>query len=1023
MSHRPTIRASVEWVPGTPTDVTGLLVSFAAPHGGSTAAVERPLADPADGHVTLEVTDTATRTGRYLLTVTSDGHEFWEGWMSEPRLVDARRRTRWRLTGRSAETLARQSDVSRPAGSALATIAAIATVDTTGLVDRRHRQINAQRSAGEMLSLLAGALNAELVERRDGALRAASRSPASRAGATPIAAATMFVAVDVESFDAANRIRNRVVVQTAGTLITPDVAAVLTSAATRNTPRSARNGATIRQTITFDLPDDGRTYSDIAVDLTGAEITWRKDAAGGGRFTATSEIAGVCTLSTPTVSGRTVTVTVTIPADQPRARAFYTDLPSTSALRGNSTNPSGFWWYPGSTTGTVHERLTSYLAERIEFTARLQATASGDLTPAQFSTVIDSESIAAWGVRELRRPDWLIETVASGEALLAALAELRRTHEFTLPLQQPTAALSQRAATLDAGDYATLTMIDAVRGVALAGVHTMITHRTPAVNDVGEAFARFVALETGIAPEVPAAPTSVAAAPTAGGLAVTWDAPTGGGPAADYEIQWGTTTAYDTGSATAAATSHTISGLTAGTLYYVRVRARNAGGNSAWATTTGTPAAGLQPPTAPRTVTATAGDATIAVAWAAPAGGGAPSGYRVEWGTGGAYTLGSADLASAARSYQITGLTNGTTYNVRVRASNTAGNSAWATATATPAAATQAPGTPTGLAATPGNGQVTLAWTAPTTGGAATYYRVFYKAGTASSQPTDTTAWSPNPTASPVTITGLTNGTSYAFWVLAGNSEGESSLAGPAAATPAAAATAPAKPAPPTLSPGDGTLVATWAAPDDGGAAITDYDVQVRAGASGAYSTWPHTGTARTVTISGLTNGTAYEVRIRATNSVGPSAWSDPRTATPTSARIPGPAIALVRRRQAGQAFDMLVRFTSQRQGGTPASYLQGLRPAASAADQNPAWRQEYTRVTSNGSNPRWFLGVPPSTQVELYGSVTYTDGQTSDVATRQENTTTLSADSPAARTLTLEGDPITVADDPIALRENRSNP
>ena len=72
------------------------------------------------------------------------------------------------------------------------------------------------------------------------------------------------------------------------------------------------------------------------------------------------------------------------------------------------------------------------------------------------------------------------------------------------------------------------------------------------------------------------------------------------------------------------------------------------------------------------------------------------------------------------------------------------------------------------------------------------------------------------------------------------------------------------------------SLDVSWTAPDNTGPAITDYDVQYRAVGAGTWTDLNHTGTALSATISGLDAGTAYQVRVRATNAEGTGAWSDP---------------------------------------------------------------------------------------------------------------------------------------------------
>ncbi len=87
-----------------------------------------------------------------------------------------------------------------------------------------------------------------------------------------------------------------------------------------------------------------------------------------------------------------------------------------------------------------------------------------------------------------------------------------------------------------------------------------------------------------------------------------------------------------------------------------------------------------------------------------------------------------------------------------------------------------APGTPTGVTATPGNASASVSWAAPPDGGSAiTSYTVTPYIGTTAQTPKTVTG---TPPATTTTITGLTNGTAYTFKVTATNAVGT----GPASA-------------------------------------------------------------------------------------------------------------------------------------------------------------------------------------------------------------------------------------------------
>ena len=98
--------------------------------------------------------------------------------------------------------------------------------------------------------------------------------------------------------------------------------------------------------------------------------------------------------------------------------------------------------------------------------------------------------------------------------------------------------------------------------------------------------------------------------------------------------------------------------------------------------------------------------------------------------------------------------------------------------------------------------------------------------------------------------------------------------------------------APPAPRVSDSTATSVtiiWSEPGNAGSEITDYDVEYREGTSGTYSSWGHTGTARTATITSLSEDTEYQFRVRASNAEGTGDWSEPVTTSTISAPNAGP--------------------------------------------------------------------------------------------------------------------------------------
>jgi fibronectin type 3 domain-containing protein len=203
-----------------------------------------------------------------------------------------------------------------------------------------------------------------------------------------------------------------------------------------------------------------------------------------------------------------------------------------------------------------------------------------------------------------------------------------------------------------------------------------------AVNSAGESANSSEASAKPAAPaQAPNAPTALMATAGNAQVSLSWSA---SATATSYNVKRSTTSGGPYTKISSPSTTNFIdTGLANGITYFYVVSAVNSTGESANSTqTSATPAAPTQPPATPSGLTATAGNAQIALTWTATSG---AASYHVKRSTttGGPYTQ---IAAPTAASFTDTGLTNGTTYFYVVSALNSVGESAnSAQASATPA--------------------------------------------------------------------------------------------------------------------------------------------------------------------------------------------------------------------------------------------------------------------------------------------------------------------------------------------------
>jgi hypothetical protein len=173
------------------------------------------------------------------------------------------------------------------------------------------------------------------------------------------------------------------------------------------------------------------------------------------------------------------------------------------------------------------------------------------------------------------------------------------------------------------------------------------------------------------------------------------------------------------------------------------------------------------------------------------------------------------------------------------------------------------PSAPAITTSTAGNTQVSIAFTAPSSlnGSTITSYTV-----------TSSDGQTANGSSSPIVITGLTNGTSYTFTVVANSASGSSIASATVLATPTVF-TVPGIPTigTATISSASSAMITFTAPTSNGGTVITSYTAVSSPGSITGTLSQAGSGT---ITVNGLAQLTTYTFTVYATNSVGNSSNS-----------------------------------------------------------------------------------------------------------------------------------------------------
>jgi titin len=428
-----------------------------------------------------------------------------------------------------------------------------------------------------------------------------------------------------------------------------------------------------------------------------------------------------------------------------------------------------------------------------------------------------------------------------------------------------------------------------------------------ALNGVGTGIASATSLVTPAA-QVPSTPTGINVIAGNQSATVTFTAGAANGSAiTNYEYSTDGGSTWVVPSPAVTASPLIITGLTNGTTFNVAIRPVNGIGTGA-ATSNSPVTPATQVPAIPASVNVAAGHESVTVTFGLGDDGGDPV-SNIEYSTDGGATWIAPSPSVISSPLLITGLTNGTTYAVSIRPVNGVGASGpTSAATVTPAA--QLPSTPTGVNVTPGNRSATVTFTAGAANGSAiTNYQYSTDGGSTWMTP------SPAVTSSPLIIPSLTNGNNYSVAIRAVNSVGAGIASATSLVTPAAQV--PSTPTGINVIAGNHSATVTFTAGAANGSAITNYEYSTDGG-----STWvvPSPAvTASPLIITGLTNGTTYNVVVRAVNGVGTSTPTSTSAVTPT-AQVPGSPTGVNITPSAKQ---LTVSFTLGSDGGSPVTNIE----------------------------------------------------------------------------------------------------
>ena len=399
--------------------------------------------------------------------------------------------------------------------------------------------------------------------------------------------------------------------------------------------------------------------------------------------------------------------------------------------------------------------------------------------------------------------------------------------------------------------------------------------------------------------DAPGTPTNVTATPAAGnetrGLTMGWDPVTATPPVDGYAVRYRPQGTSVWTEATTTATTLTVSGLTAGTEYEVQVAARNAKQLGPYSSSVHAFTGDGDCVTNAPSVTSPSGQAGITeleVTWDAPSCTSTIVRYELRYredpdieGVTNAFS----DASSTTTSATLSSLTANTAYVIQVKAVASNGDKGpWsALGKGKTTVDTRLPprlGAPVVAPnAVSGGEQLDATWLRATwtdgdgTAHALTAYQYRYRvSGGTWTEATDATATTGETESLTRTLTGLSASTWYDVQVRAVNTVDGASHMGKWS-EPGRGRTwgVPDRVQEPSAYRTDTSVEVVWKAPDNGGTAIDDYDVQYKKDTGGwlndVYAGCTGSGACAT---QATIDVAAERVRVRASNAIGDGAWS-----------------------------------------------------------------------------------------------------------------------------------------------------